>query len=149
MITIAVERIVPVAPRSLIDRIWSGVEWRPARSGVKALAIDYDDGLHQSVQVCVGWRSGHLPMSVMRFREGTSRISYFYSRPPSGVAKQIGLWEARPAGGGCRLLLVRMMELARRSGETDSSFRMRETAHGEMLRQHLGMTLDVVAEARG
>jgi hypothetical protein len=89
-------------------------------------------------------------MSVMRYRESTSRISYFYSRPPSGVAKQIGLWEARPAvGGGCRLVLVRMMELVRRSGETDSLFKMRETAHGEMLRQHLGLTLDVVADGLG
>nr|WP_294524195.1 hypothetical protein [uncultured Rhodopila sp.] len=149
MITIAVERTAPVTPRSLIDRIWSGVEWRLARSGVEALAIDYDDGFHQSVQVCVGWRTGHLAMSVMRYRESMSRISYFYSRPPNGVAKQTGLWEARPAGGGCRLLLMRTMELVRGSGETDSLFRQRETAHGEMLRQHLGLTLDVVAEGQG
>jgi hypothetical protein len=144
MITISIECNAPFSPRSLIDRIWSGVEWRLARSGIKGLAIDYDDGQHQSVQICVDWRSGYLAMSVMRFRESGSRIGFFYSRPPKGVVKQSGSWEARAIGNGCCLKLVRNLELARGPAESAMSLLARERAYGEMLQDHLGLTLDLV-----
>ena len=150
MITIAVERTAPVTPRSLIDRIWSGVEWRLARMGVKALAVDYDDGLHQSVQVCVGSRSGHLPMSVMRYSRKHVPDQLFLLPPPERRG------ETNRSLGSPSRCRRRMPPSAGAHdgtgapfGETDSVFKIRETAHGEMLRQHLGLTLDVVAEGLG
>lgn len=147
MITVSVERSTQAAPKPLIDRIWLGAEWRSIRSGVKGLAVEYDDGRHQSVHVCMDSRPSYLAMTVNRFRDSGSRISFFYSRLPRGVVRQTGLWEARATDRGCRLRLLRRLELQRAQGESDASFREREDIHTDLLKQHLSLILDVVAQS--
>jgi hypothetical protein len=144
MILVAGERMTQASPQFLIDRIWSGAEWKPIHSGIKGLAIEYDDGWHQSVQIYVDWRPRNLAMSIMRFRDSTSRISFFYSRLPPGVVKQTGVWEARAVGGGCCLRLIRSLQLQRGKAESAASFHAREDARRMLLTEHLGLILDAV-----
>src|SRR4051794_39436764 len=101
MVTIVVERIVHASPRSLMDRIWAGAEWRIAKSDIKGLVIEYDDGQNQSVQICVAHKSEYSALTIMRFRDSISRISFFYSRPPHGVVHQSGMWEAHSNESRC------------------------------------------------
>jgi hypothetical protein len=131
-------------PHLVINQIWSGAEWRLPQSGVRGVAIEYDDGFHQSVHVCVDAQPCYLTLSVKRFRNSIARISFFYSRPPKGLDQQSGTWEAHPAGSGCCLRLVRNVRLQRNNLESDSSFSARESAYGSLLADHLGRVLDGV-----
>jgi hypothetical protein len=153
MITVAVERTTQSSPQVLIDGIWSGLEWKRHRSGILGLAIEYDDACHQSVQVCVDWRPRYLSMSVVRFRDSATRISFFYSRLPPGVVQQLGVWEASAVDGGCCLRLVRKVQLQRGRTESAALFRAREEAHRILLeghlREHLGLILDVEGQHAG
>ncbi len=128
----------------MMDRIWSGIEWRRLRPGIKGLAIEYDDGGYQSVQVCVDWGPRYVAMSIMRFRDSASRISFFYSRPPQGVIQQTGAWEACAAPDGCCLRLVRCVQLRRGPIESTASFRAREAGYETMLRDTMRPILEAV-----
>ena len=145
MITVAVERSSVASPRTMIDRIWAGLEWTSLRAGMRGLAIEYDDGEHQSVQVCLDWGPRIVALSIMRFRDSACRISSFYSLPPQGVIRQQGLWEARAVDDGCRLRLLRSVELRRGSMESPGSYRAREQAYEPVLRRHLHPIMDAVA----
>lgn len=145
MVTILVERIVRTSPRSLMDRIWAGAEWRIARSDIKGLVIEYDDGQNQSVQICVAFKNDYSALTIMRFRDSISRISFFYSRPPHGVVHQSGMWEARSIESQCTFRLVRNLRLQRRKSESDISLHAREAAYGSVLKEHLSLVLDSVA----
>jgi len=145
MITVAVERFARVSPPCMIDRIWSGLEWKAWRAGVRGLAIEYDDGENQSVQICVDWGPRYVPMSIMRFRDSASRISFFYSLLPEGVVRQHGTWEACALDDGCRLRLVRSVELRRGSAESTASYQAREDAYEAALRGHLRPIMAAVA----
>jgi hypothetical protein len=144
MITIAAECAAQSSAQSLVDLIWSGAEWHLARFGIKGVAIEYDDGQHQSVQVCVDWQRRNLPLSIRRFRDTASRISFFYSQPPPSVLRQTGIWEARGAGDACYVSLVRRLELQRGKNESSDAFRVREQAYGELLQAHLDRILEAV-----
>ncbi len=145
MITVTVERAALAAPRDMIDQIWSGLEWKVAAAGVRGLAIEYDDGQHQSVQVCVDWGPRYVALSIMRFRDSAARISFFYSLPPEGVIRQHGLWEARAHEDGCRLRLTRSVELRRGSAESTASYHSREDAYEALIRSHLRPLMDAAA----
>jgi hypothetical protein len=144
MITIAGECAAQWSAQSLVDLIWSGAEWNPVCFGIKGVAIEYDDGQHQSVYVCVEWQRRNLTLSIRRFRDSASRISFFYTQPPPSVLRQTGIWEAHVAGDVCYLSLVRKLELKQYDNESNDSFRSREQAFGALLQAHLDRTLEVV-----
>jgi hypothetical protein len=146
MITISATRRVQEVPDRLIDRIWSGVEWKRNRSAILGHAIEYDDGLNQSVQVCVEWGSRRQAVTILRFRDSAWRISFFSSRPPEGFVMQTGVWEARSIGGRCSLRLSRCLELQRRCTESVTALRSREAAYGKVLQDQLTRVLDLVTE---
>jgi hypothetical protein len=141
-ITVAVERVAAAPPERLIDRIWSGTEWNLGRPGVKGLAIEYDDGKHQSVHICADWRGQNLTMSVMRFREGAGLITFFYSRLPPGVSRQSGIWEAYAHQEGCRVRFTRSLQLQRGKAEDAGAFHAREEAFGDIIKQSMALSLD-------
>ena len=149
MITFVVERRVSSPPKFLIDQIWSGAEWRASRSGIKGLAIEYDDGHHQSMQVCIDWKPRDLALSIMRFRDSALRISFFYSRLPHGIVKQAGIWEAYSVNKGCHLKLTRSLEMRRGKAEDTASFHAREGAYSTLLQEYQGLMLDAVATHLG
>jgi hypothetical protein len=152
MISIAAECTARLSAQSLVDLIWSGAEWHHARFAIKGVAIEYDDGQHQSVQLCVDWQRADMALSIERFRDTASRISFFYSRPPPGVLRETGIWEARGARDHCRLSLMRRLELKPGRNESSDAFQAREQAYGAMLQAHLDLTLEAVvrpAEAGG
>jgi hypothetical protein len=144
MITIAGECAARWSARSLVDLIWSGAEWNPVCCGIKGVAIEYDDGQHQSVYVCVDWQRRDLTLSIRRFRDSASRISFFYTQPPPSVLRQTGIWEAHGAGDVCCLSLVRKLELKRYDNESNDSFRSREQVFGALLQAHLDRILETV-----
>jgi len=146
MISVTVERTAPIAPQELIDRLWSGAEWRIAGPKSGGLAIEYDDGRHQAIQLCVNAGRCFRAMSIMRFRDNPSRISFFYSRPPEGVVQQTGVWEACPSDEGCCLTLQRTLRLARHRSEAEASFAAREAAHETYLREYLAGLLESVTK---
>ena len=123
-----------------------GAEWQSDRAGIKGLAIEYDDGCHQSVQLCVPWGVGYLAMSIMRFRDSASRISFFHSRPPPGLVTQAGIWDARGDDNGCCLRLVRSLQLECGKAESLASLRAREDAYGALIKDRIGQILDDVAQ---
>lgn len=143
-ITVAVERTVPAPPDRLIDRIWSATEWHLDRPGVRGLAIEYDDGRHQSVHICADWKGRNLAMSVMRFRDSAGRITFFYSRLPPGLATQSGAWEAHAHPEGCRVRFTRTLQLQRGRAEDADAFQAREDAYGDLMKQGMGLILDDV-----
>nr|WP_294524668.1 hypothetical protein [uncultured Rhodopila sp.] len=146
MITLAAECTARFSALSLVDRIWSGAEWHAARSGIQGVAIANDDGQSQSVHLCVDWQRRGLALTLERRRENASRISFFYSRPPLGVLRETGGWEARGPGDECRLSLIRRLELHRGKDESSDSLRRREQAYGELLQAHLGRSLEALCD---
>src|SRR5947209_1691283 len=145
MIQASLERTVNVQPQVMIDRIWSGIEWQQNRHGICGVAVEYDDGEHQTMHLCVDWKPDHLTISIIRFRDSAFRISYFYSQPPPRISRQSGAWEAwRHVANGCVLRLTRRLELTKSKNESDSSHAEREKMHGQILQEHLGLILNVV-----
>jgi hypothetical protein len=137
-----------IAGRS--DLVRRGVASCPLR--YQRRGNEYDDGQHQSVQLCVDWQRADMALSIERFRDTASRISFFYSRPPPGVLRETGIWEARGARDHCRLSLMRRLELKPGRNESSDAFQAREQAYGAMLQAHLDRTLEAVvrpAEAGG
>jgi hypothetical protein len=144
MITVEVERMSVAAAEGMIDRVWSGAEWGQNLPGLSGLAVEYDDGQRQSVQLCFAWRGGHIAMSVIRFRDSPTRIAFFYSRLAPGVARQTGVWEARPVAGGSCLRLWRSLELRRGHAENTNAFQARESAYRPVLKESARLVLDQV-----
>jgi hypothetical protein len=102
----------PIEGERSLSRSITGTIAVARHSGIEAClsrGVEYDDGRHQSVQVCVDWKLSYLAMSIMRFRDNASRISFFYSRLPQRIVKQTGVWEARATEAGCCLRLIRSL----------------------------------------
>jgi hypothetical protein len=146
MVTIDVECPTQSSPQNLIDRIWSGLEWSSDRSGIKGLAIEYDDGRHQSVQLCVDWQRKYTSLSLMRFRDSLSRISFFYSRLPPGFIRQSGTWEAHTYDGCTHLRLTRSLQLECGELESILRFRAREDAYAAFLEERLTLSVQAIAK---
>jgi hypothetical protein len=146
MVTIHIECQTRSSPQDLIDRIWSGLEWSSDRSGTKGLAIEYDDGLHQSVQLCVEWQRRYATISIMRFRDSPGKISFFYSQLPQGFTRQSGTWEAHTYDGCTRLRLTRSLQLECGELESILRFRAREDAYAAFLQERLELSVQAIAK---
>jgi hypothetical protein len=146
MITVEVKRPMLARAVSAIDHVWSGVEWNLQPHGLRGLAIEYDDGRYQSVHLCVDWGPHYLAMSIIRFRDSDGRITFFHSRPPPGIVRQTGIWDAEPVADGCCLRLVRTFELQCGKKESAESFHAREQAHAILLQDRMRSVLDRIAQ---
>lgn len=140
---VTVSRAASADPVSVIDAIWSGVEWNARWEAISFFDVHYDDGTHQIAEIALEWHGVETRMELVRFRTEPSCIEFFCPRPPYPLAHQSGRWAVEMQGEQSTLIASRRIELARNPGETTVELELRLDRYAERLQERLSLILSL------
>ena len=142
---VTVSRSIGMGRRALADLFWDIGAWQRIWNPIEEVVVTYDDGEHQEFVMRVMRDEAEEVVRTVRFRDGTSSISFFSPVPPPMMTRHSGAWVFADAGHRCRVNALRTYEITHRVGEGPSEYDLRCRSFHEAFAARLQAILDRLA----